>query len=47
MVNSKITVDNGADPLRVGQLTIEAVYGVIVYEEPSESMIQNINFRRL
>ena len=47
MVNSKITVDNGADPLRVGQLTIEAVYGVIVYEEPSENVIQNINFRRL
>lgn len=47
MVNSKITVDNGADPLRVGQLTIEAVYGVIVYEEPSENMIHNINFRRL
>ena len=47
MVNSKITVDNGADPLRVGQLTIEAVYGVIVYEEPSENVIQNINFTRL
>lgn len=41
MVNSKITVDNGADPLRVGQLTVEATYGVIVHNEPEGNMIQH------
>lgn len=34
MVNSKNTVDNGADPLRVGQLTVEATYGTIVHFDP-------------
>lgn len=40
MVNSKNTVDNGADPLRVGQLTVEATYGVIVHYEPDETPLQ-------
>lgn len=39
MVNSKITVDNGADPLRVGQLTVEATYGVVVHFDRDETMI--------
>ena len=34
MVNSKNTVDNGADPLRVGQLTVEATYGTVVHFDP-------------
>lgn len=34
MVNSKVIVDNGADPLKVGQLTVDATYGVIVHYEP-------------
>lgn len=44
MVNSKNTVDNGADPLRVGQLTVEATYGVIVHFDNSDTAIHNINF---
>lgn len=44
MVNRKNTVDNGADPLKVGQLTVEATYGVIVYSEEESTNIQNINF---
>lgn len=47
MVNSKITVDNGADPLKVGQLTVEATYGVVVHFEPDpekEGVINHINY---
>ena len=40
MVNTKNTVDNGADPLRVGQLTVEATYGVIVHYEPEENELR-------
>lgn len=39
MVNRRNTTDNSADPLRTGQMTVEATYGVIVHYEPSE-MIQ-------
>lgn len=42
MVNSRNIVDNGADPLRVGQLTVEATYGVIVHIESDETL-QYIN----
>lgn len=45
MVNSKISVDNGADPLRTGQMTVEATYGVVVAFEPDPEqvgVIQNI-----
>lgn len=47
MVNSKNVVDNGADPLRVGQLTVEATYGVVVAIEPDPEqvgVIQHINY---
>ncbi|MGN0999692.1 MAG: hypothetical protein ACI4PO_09090 [Faecousia sp.] len=43
MVNRSNIVDNGADPLRVGQLTVEATYGIIVYFE-SDEVIRNINY---
>ena len=41
MVNHRNIVDNGADPLRVGQLTVEATYGVIVHYEPEETPLQH------
>ena len=43
MVNNKNTVDNGADPLRTGQLTVEATYGVIVHFEPDPEQVGVIN----
>lgn len=36
MVNRRNTTDNNADPLRTGQLTVEATYGIIVHFETSE-----------
>lgn len=42
MVNRRNTADIGADPLRTGQVTVEATYGVIVHYENGET-IQNIN----
>lgn len=45
MVNRKNTVNNGADPLRIGQLTVEATYGVIIHHESGEP-IRSINFQR-
>lgn len=44
MVNTKNTVDNGADPLRVGQLTVEATYGVIVHYEPEATPLQHFRY---
>lgn len=38
MVNRKNTLDFGADPLRTGQLTVEATYGVIVHIEPEYNL---------
>lgn len=46
IVNRKNIVDNGADPLRVGQLTVEATYGVIIHYERGEQ-IRKINYPRL
>ena len=43
MVMWNNTADNGADPLRTGQLTVEATYGVPVYFEPEETL-KNIKF---
>ncbi len=43
MVNTKNSLDDGADPLRTGQITVEATYGVIVHYEPDASL-KNINF---
>lgn len=42
MVNRNNTTDYGADPLRTGQVTVEATFGVIVHFENSE-VIQNIH----
>ena len=42
MVNWRNTVDNSADPLTVGQLTVDAVYGVPVYFE-TDAKIQHIH----
>ena len=45
MVNRNITVDNGADPLRVGQMTVEANYGVIVHKEPDTETFQHYQLK--
>lgn len=42
MVNRRNTTDNGADPLRMGQVTVEATYGVIVHHE-NGATLRNIN----
>ena len=42
MVNRTNTTNDGADPLRTGQLTVEATYGVVVRFE-NEETIQNIH----
>lgn len=44
MVNQRNTVDFGADPLRTGQLTVEATYGIVVYTEPDKDL-ENINVK--
>lgn len=44
MVNQRNTIDSGADPLRTGQVTVEATYGIIVYFEP-EKDLANIQVR--
>ena len=44
MVNRKNTADLSADPLRAGQVTVEATYGVIVHFAPT-NMLQHINKR--
>lgn len=47
MVNRRNTTDNGADPLRTGQVTCEATYGVIVAFEPDPDqvgVINNVNY---
>lgn len=41
MVNRRNSADYGADPLRTGQLTVEATYALIVHYEP-DNMIQKI-----
>lgn len=38
MVNQRNNVDYGADPLRTGQVTVEATYGIIVYIEPDNDL---------
>ena len=45
MVNRKNTADYGADPLRTGQLTVEATYGVIVHFTP-EFTLKHIRHER-
>lgn len=43
MVNTGNSIDASADPLRTGQITIEATYGIIVHLEP-EDKLGNINY---
>lgn len=38
MTNRRNTVDAGADPLKTGQITAEATYGIVVYIEPDNYM---------
>lgn len=38
MVNRRNTTDNGADPLRTGQVTVEATYGIVVYRQNGETL---------
>lgn len=45
MVNTKNTLDNGADALRTGQMTVESTFGVIVYKHNTD-VINNINIER-
>ena len=42
MVNQRNTADYGADPLRTGQLTVEATYGIIVHFNP-DGKLEHIN----
>lgn len=42
-VNRRNTVDVGEDPLRTGQITVEATYGIIVHYEPEETL-NHINY---
>lgn len=44
MVNTNNVVESGADPLRTGQLSIEATYGVIVFKENAETF-ENISYK--
>ena len=43
MVNRRNTIDIGADPLRTGQVSVEATYGLIVHIEP-DNTIEKINY---
>lgn len=43
MVNRRNTADYGADPLRAGQVTSEATFGIIVVADNSDT-IQNIQY---
>ena len=44
MVNQNNTADYGADPLRTGQLSVEATYAIIVYIEPDKDL-EHINVK--
>lgn len=46
MVDDRNTQDDGADPLRTGQLTVEATYGIIRYKNPGDTIITNIKTSR-
>ena len=43
MVNRRNTTDSSADPLRTGQVTVEATYGIIVAYEPDPEQVGVIN----
>lgn len=38
MVNQNNKISTGADPLRAGQVTVEATYGIIVFTEPDTDL---------
>lgn len=46
MVDDQNTQDDGADPLRTGQVTVEATYGIMRYRSPDGASITNININR-
>ena len=39
LVSQKNTAEYGADPLRTGQLTVEATYGVVVRFQPEDTLV--------
>ena len=45
MVDDRITQDDGADPLRTGQLTVEATYCIMRYTKTDQT-IQDIQKER-
>ena len=45
MVDDRNTLDNGADPLKTGQLTVEATYGINRYVKADQT-IKNIQMSR-
>jgi len=45
MVDDRNTLDNGADPLKTGQVTVEATYGINRYQK-TDQMIQHIHKER-
>ena len=46
MVDDQNTQDDGADPLRTGQVTVEATYGIMRYRTPDGAPITTININR-
>lgn len=44
MTNRRNTVDSGADPLRTGQVTVEATYGIVDYSAPDNDL-RNIDIK--
>lgn len=43
MTNRRNTIDHGADPLRTGQLSVEATYGIIVHSE-QDGVLEHIYY---
>ena len=46
MVDDRNVQDDAADPLKTGQLTVEATYGIIRYKQQSDAIITNIKKTR-
>ena len=46
MVDDRNTQDDGADPLRTGQVTVEATYGIIRHRSPDGTPITNLKVTR-
>ena len=43
-VDHKNTLEDGADPLKTGQVTVEVTYGIMRYQGPSAGPVGDINF---